>query len=70
MKKQRFNNIQKCLLAIAILFAISGPLYAKGKKVEQTDRQYWCTLLYKIVSPVLAFDGSPKDWKVIRATIN
>lgn len=45
-------NIQKALFAVLILLLMSESLAAKPK-VEQTGRQYWCVLLYKIASPVL-----------------
>ena len=40
------------LLVLALMLII--PVQAKKtKKIEQTDRQYWCSLAYKMAQPVL-----------------
>ena len=48
------KNFLKSLILLAVMFMIplSG-MAAKKKNAQQTDRQYWCSLAYRMAQPVL-----------------
>ena len=43
----------KKLILIAAALMLLLPLQAKKKQVQQTDREYWAALAYKMAQPVL-----------------
>ena len=46
-------RIKLLLLAVALMLPIPLQAAKKAKQAEQTDREYWCSLAYKMARPVL-----------------
>ena len=45
--------MKRLLSLIAALVLLLPAQAAKKQKTQQTDREYWCTLAYKMAQPVL-----------------
>ena len=44
---------RKCLLAVLLLLMAATAVHARKKAEPQTDRQYWCSLAWRMARPVL-----------------
>ena len=54
------NNMQMkktIILLAAVLLLLPAQAARKAKQSQQTDREYWCSLAYKIAQPVLGEHG-------------
>lgn len=45
--------MKKILLLTIVMLALTVGMHAKNKSRQQTDREYWCALAYRMAQPVL-----------------